>query len=254
MTENEVGTAPPAIRVEGLRAAYGRKTALRGISLVIEEASVCAVLGRNGAGKSTLIRCLLGHLKPRAGRLAVLGRNPWSDRVDLMDDVGAVPETPDLPPELKIGTILRFCSRVHSNWDDDLVGARLERFDLPLRRPFSSLSRGQKAGLQLIIALASRPKILILDDPTLGLDALARRELYEEVIGDLADRGTTVFLATHDLAGVERLADRVAILDDGRLLLDRPLEQLKAEWSLRLGDDCTLENIFVDVLRKGAAS
>jgi ABC-2 type transport system ATP-binding protein len=78
--------------------------------------------------------------------------------------------------------------------------------------------------------------------------------LYEEVIGDLADRGTTVFLATHDLAGVERLADRVAILDDGRLLLDRPLEQLKAEWSLRLGDDCTLENIFVDVLRKGAAS
>ncbi len=235
--------------VEGLTHGFGRREVFDGISLAIGSGSVFALLGRNGEGKTTLVRCLLGQLRPRAGRVSVLGRDPWRDRDVLMEEVGVVPEAPDLPPSRKVGEILGFCSRLHPRWNGDAAAERLERFGIGRNRRVAELSRGQQAQLLLAIALAPAPRLLVLDDPTLGLDALARRELYEELIGELAERGTTVFITSHDLDGVERLADRVAILSGGRLVAEGGMEELKREWSERLARPASLEDIFIAAVR-----
>jgi ABC-2 type transport system ATP-binding protein len=126
--------------------------------------------------------------------------------------------------------IARFCSRLYPRWDAASVEARLKRFGVPRDTPFGRLSKGQKGHVSLALALAFGPRMLVLDDPTLGLDAVARKAVFEELIGELADRGTTVFLTTHDLAGVERLADRVAIVKDRRLVTNEALDELKGRF------------------------
>ena len=234
--------------VEDLHHAFGRRTVLDGVSLAVPEGSVFALLGRNGEGKTTLVRCLLGQLEPHAGTVSVLGRDPWRRRAELMVEVGVVPEAPDLPPGRRVGDVLRFCAALEPRWDGEAAAARLERFGVDPGRRIHELSRGQKSQLHLAIALAGQPRLLVLDDPTLGLDALARRELHEELIGELAERGTTVFLTSHDLDGVERLADRVAILDGGRIVAAGETEALKRQWSDRLARPVSLEEIFIGVV------
>jgi ABC-2 type transport system ATP-binding protein len=147
-----------------------------------------------------------------------------------MERVGVLPEEPDAPLSMNARTLSRFCGRLYPKWGAAGVEARLSRLGVPLATPFGRLSKGQKGAVMLSLALGHSPDLLILDDPTLGLDVVARREVFEELIGDLADRGTTVFLTTHDLAGVEPIADRVGILKDGRLVLDETMESLKARF------------------------
>ncbi len=147
-----------------------------------------------------------------------------------MRKVGVVPESPDMPPALTAPELAHFCSRLYPSWDGKGVTARMERFGIPERVPFGRLSRGQKNQLALALALAPMPELLILDDPTLGLDAVARKEFFEELVGDLADRGTTVFITTHDLQGIEGIATRVGILKAGHLLLDEDMEPLKSRF------------------------
>jgi ABC-type multidrug transport system ATPase subunit len=138
--------------------------------------------------------------------------------------------------------IADFCRRLYPSWDLAGVDRRLERFGVPQGIPFGRLSKGQKGEVMLAAALGHAPQLLVLDDPTLGLDAVARKDLYEELIGELADRGTTVFLTTHDLAGVEGIATRVGILKDGRLVLDEEMETLKSRFRrIRYGNDRTAE-------------
>jgi ABC-2 type transport system ATP-binding protein len=144
--------------------------------------------------------------------------------------VGVVPEDPDLPREMTADAIAAFCARLYPRWDAAAVAARLDRLRVPRRLPTGRLSKGQRAQLALTLAMAHGPELLVLDDPTLGLDAVARRELWEDLVSDLADRGTTVLLTTHDLAGAEGIADRVGILKQGRLVLDEALEALKARF------------------------
>ncbi len=244
----------PAIRVEAVTIAFGRQTVVRNLSLEVETGSVYALLGRNGEGKTTLVRALLGQIRTKIGCIEVLGCDPWSKRQALMETVGYVPEVPNIPPGSTPLGVFELCSRLHPRWDEELAYSRLEHFGLEAKRRFSTFSRGQKAQLQLILALASEPKLLVLDDPTLGLDALARRELYEEVIRELADRGTTVFVTSHDLDGVEHLADRVGILAEGTMLCDSKLEDLKQEWAARLEGNPDLEEIFVQALSGGGAA
>ena len=217
----------PLLAVEDLTVRYGRRTALDHLSLAVPAGSVYALLGRNGAGKSSLVRCLLGEQRPAAGRALLLGRDSWRERAAILSEVGVVPEEPDAPPSMNARQISRFCSRLYPNWNEAGVRDRLERFGVPSDVAFGKLSKGQKGQVALALALAFSPKLLILDDPTLGLDAYARKTFFEELIGELADRGTTVFLTTHDLAAVEGIADRVGILSDGRLLLDEGMESLK---------------------------
>ena len=219
--------AEAVIEIQGLEVRYGRTVALDGVSLEIEAGTVFALLGRNGAGKSSLVRCLLGHRKPSAGRVALFGRDSWRHRHRLMARLGVVPEEPDAPPSMSARQLGRFSCRLYPRWDAAGYAARLRRFEVPEDVAFARLSKGQKAQVMLSLALASEPRLLILDDPTLGLDAVARRAVYEELVVDLADRETTVFVTTHDLPGIESIATRVALLAGGRVLLDEELEALK---------------------------
>ena len=226
---------------EDLSVRYGRTCVLAGVSFGVPRASVFAVIGRNGSGKTSLLRCLLGHRPPAAGRVRLFGEDPWKQRAALMERVGVVPEEPNAPPEMTALQLSAFCGRLHRRWDSAAVAERVRRFDVPADRPFDRLSKGQRGAVMLALALGHSPELLLLDDPTLGLDVVARDAVFREVIGELADRGTTVLVTTHDLRAIEGLADRLAILHGGRLALAGEMEQVKAEWGR------PLEEIFTAV-------
>lgn len=215
------------LQVEALKVRYGRTTVLDGVSFSVGAGQVCALLGRNGTGKSSLVRCLLGQQKPQAGRISVFGQGAWRHRAKLMERIGVAPEEPDAPPWMTARQLDRFGAQLYTHWDASSLRQRLGRFDVPMDVPFARLSRGQKAQVMLSLALAPEPELLILDDPTLGLDAVARRAVFEELVVELADRGITVFLCSHDLAGIEGIASQVMVLGGGRILLDEELETLK---------------------------
>lgn len=219
-----------ALTFSDLTVRYGKALAVDRVSLSVDRGDVYALLGRNGSGKTSMIRCLLGQRKACAGTASLLGFDAWSGRQEAMKKVGVVPEAPDMPPLLSAEELIAFCARLYPKWDSKGVTTRLERFKVPGKVPFGRLSRGQKNQLALALALASMPDLLVLDDPTLGLDAVARKEFFEELVGDLADRGTTVFITTHDLAGVEGIATRAGVLKSGALLLDEELESLKSRF------------------------
>jgi ABC-2 type transport system ATP-binding protein len=207
---------PAVLATRNLAVAYGRRKAVDDVSLSVEKGSVYALLGRNGAGKSSLVRCLLGHRKPDAGEAILFGEDVWKKRARLLSRVGVVPEEPDAPPDMTAESLGAFSSRLFSRWDSTGYGDRLTRFAIP------------------------RPDLLVLDDPTLGLDAVARKAVFEELVEELAERGTTVFLTTHDLHGVERMADRVGILKDGKLVLDESLETIKSRFrKIRYANEAT---------------
>jgi ABC-2 type transport system ATP-binding protein len=233
-------TPAAVVSASRLLVRYGGnpKPTLEEISFSVPRGSVYALLGRNGAGKSSLVRCLLGQQKPTAGGCFLFGEDVWKRRAHLMAKLGVVPEDPDAPPTMTARDLSAFCARLYPSWDGAGVTARLARFEVPATTPFGSLSKGQKALVSLALALGSSPDLLVLDDPTLGLDAVARAAFFDELVGELADRGTTVLLTSHDLAGVERMADRVGILKGGKLVLDESLESLKARFRrLRYGNE-----------------
>ncbi|HEY6147243.1 MAG TPA: ABC transporter ATP-binding protein, partial [Thermoanaerobaculia bacterium] len=186
---------------------------------------------------SSLVRCLLGEQRPTSGRARMFGSDTWPHRARLLERVGVVPEEPDAPPAMTAAQIADFCRRLYPSWDAASVARRLERFGVPPGTPFGRLSKGQKGQVLLAMALAPSPALLVLDDPTLGLDVVARRAFWEELVEDLADRGTTVFVTTHDLASVEGIATRVGILKQGRLALDEDAEALKRRFrKIRYGN------------------
>ncbi len=225
-TTNQVAVAG----FDSVTVRYGAVLAADAVTLSVPRGSVYTLLGRNGAGKSSLVRCLLGQQKPSSGRALLLGNDAWKTRRIAMERVGVVPEEPDVPPGMTAAQAVAFCSRLYRQWDGTGVAERLRRFAVPTTIPVGRLSKGQKGQLALALAWGPRPELLVLDDPTLGLDVVARRELYEELVVDLADRGTTVLITTHDLAGVEGIALRVGILRQGKLVLDEDMETLKARF------------------------
>lgn len=219
-----------AIQLSDIKVRYGRKVAVDGVTMQIPKGSVYALLGRNGAGKSSLVRCLLGQIRSDQGSVSILGEDAWTRRAQLMQRVAVVSEESDAPPEMSVTALARFCGSLYEKWDQASLETRLRAFDIPLPSRFGSLSKGQKKQVSLALALAMSPEVIVLDDPTLGLDVVARKSLFEEVIADLADRGTTMLITTHDLGGIEMFADRVGILKDGRLVLDEEVEALKSRF------------------------
>jgi ABC-2 type transport system ATP-binding protein len=240
-TTTPAAAAGPALETDALTVSYGRTRVIEDLTLAVPRGSVYALLGRNGAGKSSLLRVLLGQRPPAQGRVRLLGEDPWTRRTRLMARVGVVSEEPDAPPEMTPTQLSAFCGRLHARWNAAGVAERLRRFEVPVSRPFGRLSKGQKGAVMLSLALGHSPELLLLDDPTLGLDVVARDAVFQEVIGDLADRGTTVFVSTHDLRAIEGIADHVAILHGGRLALAGPMESLKAERGV------SLEQVFASV-------
>jgi ABC-2 type transport system ATP-binding protein len=232
------------VEIRQLLVRYGGNPnpTLEEISFSVPRGSVYALLGRNGAGKSSLVRCLLGQQKPTAGGCFLFGEDVWKNRARLMAKVGVVPEDPDAPPSMTARQLSAFCAKVYPSWDAPSIEARLARFGVPAGTPYGSLSKGQRALVALALSIASSPELLVLDDPTLGLDAVARRAFFEELVGELADRGTTVLLTSHDLAGVESMATRVGMLHGARLILDEDLEALKGRFRrLRYANEATEE-------------
>ena len=228
------------VAAEGLTVRYGRSIACDAVSFSVARGAVYALLGRNGAGKSSLVRCLLGSQKPAAGRAALFGEDSWKRRTPLMARTGVVPEEPDAPLAMTARQLSEFCGRLYPAWDNGGVEKRLARFEVPPDVLFGRLSKGQKGEVMLALALGHAPELLILDDPTLGLDVVARKAFYEELVGELADRGTTVFVTTHDLAGIEGIATRVGILKAGRLVLDEEAETVKSRFRrIRYGNRMT---------------
>jgi ABC-2 type transport system ATP-binding protein len=218
------------IAADGVTVRYGKKTAVDGVSLAVAEGSVYALLGRNGAGKSSLVRVLLGMLRPEMGRVTLFGDDVWRHRARIMDRIGVVSEEADAPPDMRVKDLAWLSSRLYSRWTPAAFDARLDRFDIAPQSRYGDLSKGQKKQVALALALATSPDVLVLDDPTLGLDVVARKSLFEEVIADMAERGLTVLITTHDLAAIETLADRVGVIKDGKLVLDDELENLKARF------------------------
>jgi ABC-type multidrug transport system ATPase subunit len=222
-----------ALSAEGVAVRYGRHRVVERLDLELRRGQVYALLGRNGCGKSSLLRTLLGLQPADGGRLRLLGRDPFREHAALMDEVGYVPEEPQAPPEMTPTQLARFCGRLHSTWNAETVAARFRRFEVPTERPFRQLSKGQKKQVELALALGHAPALVVLDDPTLGLDPVARKSFFGELMAELASEhpgGTTVLLATHDLDAVEGIAERVGILAGGRLVVDEPLEGLKARF------------------------
>ena len=227
--------APPAtpataLELRDVAVRYGEREILRGVTLSVAPGTVYALLGRNGSGKPSLIRCLLGQQLPQRGRARLLGFDSWAERPAALGRIGVVPEEPDAPPHLTPRELADLCSELYPSWSPAAVEARFTRFGVPRDTAFAQLSKGQKGHTLLALALGHEPELLVLDDPTLGLDAVARRAVFDELIGELAERGTTVLLASHDLEGVERIAERVGILHGGGLVVDESLEQLKARF------------------------
>ena len=220
----------PAVVVNGVTIRYGSRVAVDDVSLAVAPGFVYAILGRNGAGKSSLVRTLLGQQEADRGSITIFGEDVWRHRTTLMERVGIVPEDADAPPDMRVDAIARFWASLYTRWNQTLFDDRIRRFSIDRRAKFGELSKGQKKQVSLALALATSPELLVLDDPTLGLDVVARKSLFEEVISEMADRGITVVITTHDLAGVEGIADRVGILKAGRLVLDEDLELLKSRF------------------------
>ncbi|HXI03629.1 MAG TPA: ABC transporter ATP-binding protein [Candidatus Saccharimonadales bacterium] len=218
----------PAIAIEKFTKRYGSRKAVDGLTLEVPRGSVFGLLGRNGAGKSTTIKTLLNLLRPTGGRLRVLGFDSVADSIEIRRRVGYLPEQPDVYGWMTVDEAVGFNAAFYDRWDRDLAASLLNRLELPRDRRLRHLSRGMQAKVGLVLALASRPEVLILDDPTSGLDALVRREFLEAMIANVQAEGGTVFFSTHLIHEMERVADEVAILQEGRLVARSSLEGMKA--------------------------
>ncbi|MCD4652927.1 ABC transporter ATP-binding protein [bacterium] len=218
------------IELSDLYHSYGKNEALSGTTFSVPEGSVTGLLGPNGSGKTTALHILIGILRRSAGKVSVFGMDPDTHAVSIRSRVGFVPEDPHGEPKFTVVRQLNFVKAFYPSWDDVLCTRMLEQLDLDSAKQVSNLSRGERSKLALIGALSPKPELLILDDPTLGLDPLARREFIEGMLGVLADEGRTVFFSTHHMQDIEKVADRVIMIDNGKTILENDLETIRNEW------------------------
>ena len=216
-----------AIESTNLRHRPGKGFELADLNLRVPVGSVYGFLGPNGSGKTTTIRLALGLLRPDAGQIAVLGEPMPEHAPVILGRIGYVPEQPHLDPTLTVRELLRFQSAFYRTWDAPHAEQLLRQFELDEDRLFGRLSKGQKAKLMILLALAQRGELLVLDEPTDGLDPVVRRDILAALLEYVSQRGATVFISSHLVHELERICDWVAVLDDGRLVTESPMEQLK---------------------------
>lgn len=217
------------IEIQKLTQGYGRRPVLHDVSLAIPAGQTFALLGRNGAGKTTLIRTLLGLLPPTSGTVRVLGFDPARKPLEVRRRIGYLAEDQSMYGWMTALEIGRFLAPFYSLWDADHFRGLLGRFELPVDVKIKHLSKGQTVRLGLALALAHRPEAIILDDPALGLDPIARKEFNRDLIEHLQAEGRTVLYSSHLLSEVEAVADGVAILDRGRIVRSGRTETLQNE-------------------------
>ena len=218
----------PALLLEGVTRRFGRKVALDRLDLEVPEGVVVGLLGRNGAGKTTLLRLATGVLWPDAGRVRTLGLDPVTHGLEVRARASLLAEESALYPWMTVGQIVSFAAALSKTWDGALARDLMRKLELDEKAKIKTLSRGTRAKVSLLLAVASRPSLLLLDDPTSGLDPLVRREVLETLLETVVGEGGSVLYASHLIGDVERIADRVAVLDRGRLALEGGLEDMKA--------------------------
>src|SRR5580704_4464893 len=215
------------IHIEGLRKSFGGRDVLCDVNLEVPAGSIFGFLGLNGAGKTTLIRILLGLLQPDAGRCTVAGLDPQSQPIEVRRRIGYMAENQAMYGWMRVKELIEWVARFYPAWDATVAEDLLKRMHLDSDQKVGALSKGQTSRLALLLALAHRPNLVILDDPTLGLDPIARRDLLRDVIGQLQDRGATVFFSSHLLYEIEPICDRIAILHEGRIIKCAAVDELR---------------------------
>jgi ABC-2 type transport system ATP-binding protein len=219
----------PAIEMQAVSKSFRSTDVLRGMTLTVERGKTFAFLGRNAAGKTTSIRMLLGLLKRDDGAIRVLGLDPQREPIELRRRIGYLAEDQTMYGWMRVEEIVRFVAPFYPTWDHELALKYLRDFELPLRTRIKHLSKGQNVRLGLVLALAHRPELVILDDPALGLDPIMRKQFNRDLITHLQGEGRTVFYSSHLLYEVEPVADEVAILDHGRVIRQAETETLRRD-------------------------
>jgi len=224
-------SGPTVIETMGLSKLYGRSYAVRDLNLTVRPDRITAFLGLNGAGKSTTIRMLLGMIRPSEGSGTVLGRriDDPLESVALRKDVAYVSEDKRLYNYMTVEQMIRFTNGFFPGWHDDIANALLRRFELPAGRKVRHLSKGMRTKLALLLAIARRPALLILDEPSEGLDPHGVEQLLEALVAHCAE-GTSVFFSSHQIEEVERISDQVCVIHQGRLVMDASLDELRESW------------------------
>lgn len=219
------------IETRGLTKSYGVLSAVNQLNLAVRRGCITAFLGRNGAGKSTTIKMLLGMIRPSSGDAKVLETNITDVKrsCDARRRVAYVAENKPLYSYMTSEQIIRFASSFYPDWSPEAARKLLDEYELPLNRKTKSLSKGMRTKLSLLLAFARRPNLLILDEPSEGLDPVGIEQLLQTLVTKSAD-GVSVFFSSHQIAEVERVADHVCILDRGRLLVDASLDHLRQSY------------------------
>lgn len=215
------------IDVSALTRCFGARTALDSVSLSVLRGGVYGLVGTNGAGKTTLIKHILGLLRAEGGSVRVFGLDPVADPVGVLSRIGYLSEENDLPGWMRVDELIRYQRAFYPAWDDVYAEELRQTFALDPSAKIKSLSRGQKARAGLLIALAYRPELLVLDEPSSGLDPIVRRDILGAVMRTIADEGRTVLFSSHLLEEVEQVADHVTMISRGEIVLSAALDDIR---------------------------
>ena len=218
------------VEVTGLSRSFGHKTALDDVSFSAAAGQVYGLVGSNGAGKTTLLKHLLGLLRATSGSVRVFGLDPVRDPVGVLSRTGYLSEEHELPEWMRIDELMRYTQAYHPTWDEAYARELLETFALDPAKKVKELSKGMRAQAGLIAAVAHRPQLLILDEPSSGLDAVVRRDILDAVVRAVADDGRTVIFSSHLLDEVERMSDHVTLIDQGRVALSGVLDDVRGAY------------------------
>src|SRR5438477_6124414 len=214
------------IEARKLRKAYGTTVALDGIDLTVDEGRILGLLGPNGAGKTTAFNAILG-LTPYQGELKVVGRDPWKERDQLMRDVCFIADVAVLPRWIRVSQALDYVAGVHPRFDRAKAEALLAKTTIGCDRKVRELSKGMVTQLHLALVMAIDARLLVLDEPTLGLDILFRKQFYDSLLNDYFDRNRTVVVATHQVEEIEHVLTDVVFIDRGRIVFNRSMEEVE---------------------------
>jgi ABC-2 type transport system ATP-binding protein len=217
----------PVVVVEKLSRRFGARTALHEVDLVLERGAVLGLVGKNGAGKTTLVQHLLGLLRAQSGSVRVFGLDPVADPAGVLGRVGYLSEDRTLPGWMTVAELMRYTAAFYPRWDPGYAARLCDDFRLDPAQKIRTLSRGQHARAALATALAHRPELLVLDEPSSGLDPVVRRDVLEAILHTVAEEGRTVLFSSHLLDEVERMSDHLALIEGGRILLSGGLEQIR---------------------------
>jgi ABC-2 type transport system ATP-binding protein len=216
---------------------------LNTVSLSLPRGAVYGLVGANGAGKTTLIKHILGLLRAESGTVRVFGLDPVAEPVAVLSRIGYLSEENDLPGWMRVDELIRYSRAFYKNWDDRYAEELRDAFALDPAAPIKTLSKGQRSRAGLLVALAYRPELLVLDEPSSGLDPIVRRDILGAVIRTIADEGRTVLFSSHLLDEVEQVADHVTMIRRGDIVMSAPLAEIKAKHGGR-----SLDEIFLTLV------